>query len=113
MTNWAQKGVLLLNTCLTVEGGEANSHADKGWDKFTDRVIEIVAKKETPVVFLLWGNHAKSKESIIRKHGPQHLILSSAHPSGLSANKGFFGNGHFVKTVEFLKKQNIDFNWDL
>lgn len=115
LTKWAQKGVLLLNSCLTVEGGDAGSHAKKGWETFTDKTIEVVAMKKEPVVFLLWGAFAKSKESVIDKHNTdkRHLILSSAHPSGLSAHKGFFGNGHFQQTIDFLKKHNIDFDWSL
>lgn len=98
---WAEQGVLLLNAVLTVRGGQANSHRNKGWEKFTDRVIELLNERKEPVVFLLWGNNAKEKgEFITNKH---HYILTSVHPSPLSASRGFFGCKHFSKTNEILK----------
>lgn len=98
---WAEQGVLLLNAVLTVRGGQANSHRNKGWEKFTDRVIELLNERKEPVVFLLWGNNAKEKgELITNKH---HYILTSVHPSPLSASRGFFGCKHFSKTNEILK----------
>jgi uracil-DNA glycosylase len=98
LTKWAEKGVLLLNSCLTVEGGEAASHAKKGWETFTDRIMEVLSQRQQPTVFLLWGNFAIMKKVFVKN--PIHLVLTSAHPSGLSASKGFYGNQHFKKTVE-------------
>ena len=98
---WADQGVLLLNNVLTVREGEPNSHKGKGWEKFTDRIIEELNKREEPVIFVLWGNNAKEKEKLItEKH---HYILKSVHPSPLSASRGFFGNKHFKKINEILK----------
>lgn len=102
LIKWAKQGVLLLNTVLTVRRSEPNSHKGKGWEIFTDRIIELVAQKEEPVVFLLWGKHAQSKKSLIT--GNHHLILESPHPSPFSANRGFFGNNHFRLTNDFLQK---------
>lgn len=106
---WAKQGVLLLNTVLTVRAGEANSHKKKGWEKFTDRVIEELNKRKEPVIFILWGNNAKEKEKLIT--GSQHYILKTVHPSPLSANRGFFGCDHFKKINEILSslgKKEID-----
>lgn len=112
LENWSKQGVLLLNTVLTVEKGKANSHKNKGWEIFTDRIIEILNEKDTPVVFLLWGNNAKQKESLITNK--KHLILKSVHPSPFSANNGFFGNKHFSKTNEFLNKNGLkEINWKI
>lgn len=111
LTEWSKKGVLLLNSCLTVEGGEAGSHAQQGWEIFTDKIMEIVTKRKEPVVFILWGNFAIKKKSLVT--APNHLVLTSAHPSGLSAHKGFFGNGHFKKTIDFLEDNGIDFDWNI
>jgi uracil-DNA glycosylase len=86
---------------LTVREGEPNSHRGKGWEKFTDKIIEKLNKREEPVIFVLWGNNAKEKEKLIT--GKQHFILKSAHPSPLSASRGFFGNKHFKKINEILK----------
>jgi len=102
LTKWAQQGVLLLNASLTVESGQANSHVAYGWHEFTDAVIRIVSHECAHVVFLLWGNYARQKRTLI--DGTKHLILESAHPSPLSAHKGFFGNNHFVKANEYLEK---------
>ena len=97
---WADQGVLLLNTTLTVRRGQAGSHQGKGWEKFTDRVLQLLNEKETPVVFLLWGRPAQSKQRLITN--PRHLVLTAPHPSPLSASRGFFGCGHFSKANEFL-----------
>lgn len=100
LSTWAKQGVLLLNTSLTVREGAPSSHSGKGWEFFTDKVISLVNELSHPVVFLLWGSHARSKKALLTN--PRHLILESAHPSPLSAYRGFFGNGHFKKTNEFL-----------
>ena len=102
LTRWAEEGVLLLNTSLTVTSGQANSHSTIGWHEFTDAVIRIVNRDCEHVVFLLWGNSALKKKALI--DNSKHLILESPHPSPLSAHKGFLGNGHFKKTNEYLKK---------
>lgn len=106
LTRWAEQGVLLLNTTLTVREGEALSHTGKGWEIFTDRCIEILNSASSPVVFLLWGANARSKKKMITN--PRHLVLESAHPSPLSAYRGFFGNNHFRKTNEFLMKNGLE-----
>ncbi|MBP0977496.1 MAG: uracil-DNA glycosylase [Oscillospiraceae bacterium] len=112
LTNWAKSGVLLLNTVLTVRRGMANSHKDKGWEHFTDRVIALLNEREKPVVFLLWGNNAKAKRKLIT--GRQHLVLASAHPSPLSAYHGFFGCGHFAETNKFLEANGMEpVNWSI
>lgn len=105
LTGWAKQGILLLNTVLTVRAGQPNSHKDKGWEIFTDRVISELNRKSSPVVFLLWGANAERKARIITN--PLHLKLSAAHPSPLSAYKGFFGCRHFSKTNAFLKKNGL------
>ncbi len=97
---WAKQGVLMLNTVLTVREGQPQSHKGKGWEKFTDRVISELNKKETPIVFLLWGKPAEKKAQIITN--PIHKKLVSVHPSPLSAYRGFLGCGHFSKTNEIL-----------
>ena len=102
LTKWAQEGVLMLNNVLTVRAGEPNSHKGYGWEKFTDRVIAELDKKDTPVVFLLWGANARKKAEIIKN--PIHKKLITVHPSPLSAYGGFFGCGHFSKTNEILKE---------
>ncbi len=104
LISWARQGVLLLNTVLSVRSGQANSHANLGWQTFTDAIIKKVNELDKPVVFLLWGANARSKESLIDKS--RHLVLSCAHPSPLSAYNGFFGCKHFSKTNEFLIKNN-------
>ena len=112
LTNWAKSGVLLLNTVLTVRRGMANSHKDKGWESFTDRVISLLNEREKPVVFLLWGNNAKAKRKLIT--GKQHLVLASAHPSPLSAYHGFFGCGHFAEANRFLEANGMEpVNWSI
>ncbi|WP_069864223.1 uracil-DNA glycosylase [Pseudomonas citronellolis] len=102
LQHWAEQGVLLLNTSLTVEQARAGSHAQAGWQQFTDRVIEVVNERCDGVVFLLWGSHAQSKQKLIDPR--KHLILKSAHPSPLSAYRGFLGNGHFSRTNKFLEQ---------
>lgn len=99
---WADQGVLLLNTALTVRAHEANSHKNKGWEIFTDRVISILSEREDPVIFVLWGSNARKKVELIDTS--KHYILEAPHPSPLSASKGFFGCKHFSKINEILKK---------
>lgn len=103
---WAEQGVLLLNAVLTVRAGSPNSHAGRGWETFTDQVIRHLNQREQPIVFLLWGANARSKKSLISASG--HLVLESAHPSPLSAHRGFFGCRHFSKTNEFLKANGME-----
>lgn len=104
LKKWADQGVLLINAVLTVRAGNANSHKNKGWENFTTKVIEILNEKKTPIVFILWGNNAISKESLITN--PNHLIIKSVHPSPLSASRGFFGSKPFSKTNDFLVSNN-------
>ncbi len=104
LVKWAEQGVLLLNTSLTVEAGKPNSHQNKGWEIFTDKIISLVNQKTDPVVFILWGNNARSKKVLITN--PKHLILESAHPSPLSASRGFFGSKPFSKANNFLSANN-------
>ncbi len=112
LTSWAKQGVLLLNTVLTVRRGIANSHRGMGWEIFTDRVIELLNQREKPIVFLLWGSPAKAKAKLITN--PNHYILSTVHPSPLSAYNGFFGCKHFSKTNEILKNiGNSEIDWRL
>ena len=109
LEKWARQGVMLLNSALTVRDGLANLHRNKGWEIFTDTVIKKLNEREDPVIFLLWGNNAKEKKALITN--PAHYILTAAHPSPLSASRGFFGCGHFKKTNEILKetgKEPID-----
>ena len=106
LTDWAKQGVLLLNAILTVVKDTPLSHKDKGWEIFTDKIIEELGKREEPIVFILWGNYARSKKKFISNKN--HLIIESAHPSPLSASRGFFGSCPFSKTNDFLKKNNID-----
>lgn len=100
LTKWAERGVLLLNTCLTVRQGEAGSHRNRGWEVVTDVIIKTVSSMSKHVIFLLWGNHAQQKTSLIDAR--KHLILTAPHPSPLSAYKGFFGCNHFSKANEYL-----------
>ncbi|MBR5089356.1 MAG: uracil-DNA glycosylase [Ruminiclostridium sp.] len=112
LTKWAAQGVLLLNTSLTVRRGQANSHKGKGWEIFTDRVISLLNEREQPVVFILWGGNAKSKLPLITNS--RHCILTSPHPSPLSAHYGFFGCRHFSKCNEFLKSRGIEpIDWSI
>ena len=109
---WAQQGVLLLNSVLTVIIDSPASHQKKGWETFTDNVIEIINKKTTPVVFILWGNYARSKKKLITNN--IHYIIESPHPSPFSAYNGFFGSKPFSKTNEFLIKNNMEpINWKI
>ena len=113
LINWSKQGVLLLNSVLTVESGIPYSHKNKGWEKFTDRVVKKISKTKCNVVFLLWGKSAQAKEILIENR-KNHLILRSAHPSPLSARNGLFNCQHFSKTNEYLKKNDIDpINWEL
>ncbi len=105
LTRWAEQGVLLMNTTLTVREHEALSHVGRGWEIFTDKCIEILNSSSSPKVFLLWGSNARSKKNMITN--PVHLILESAHPSPLSAYRGFFGNNHFIRTNEFLRANGL------
>lgn len=110
LTRWATQGVLLLNASLSVRSGEANSHADYGWHIFTDAVISAISEKGNHVVFMLWGAFAGKKDVLI--DWEKHLILKSAHPSPLSARKGFFGNGHFKAANDYLKQHDRgEINW--
>lgn len=112
LQSWADQGVLLLNTTLTVERANAASHANKGWQLFTDRVIEVVSEQRSDVVFLLWGSHAQSKQKLI--DATKHLILKSVHPSPLSAYRGFLGCGHFSQTNRFLEQRGLaPIQWEL
>ncbi len=107
LEHWARQGVLLLNTCLTVEAGRAGSHAGKGWEAVTDAVVAAVAARDCPSVFILWGNHARNKAAKVPELGPgsRHLVLTSPHPSPLSAHSGFFGSKPFSKANAFLEAQ--------
>ncbi|MFC0590025.1 uracil-DNA glycosylase [Novosphingobium aquiterrae] len=107
LTKWAQQGVLLLNTALTVEDGKPASHAGKGWEAITDAVIAAVAAKSDPCVFMLWGNHARKKAMTVPGLGADthHLVLTAPHPSPLSAHSGWFGSGHFGQANAFLEAQ--------
>ena len=109
LKKWADQGVLLLNTVLTVREGQPNSHKNKGWEHFTDKVISLLNDREDPVVFILWGRNAQAKQDLITN--PHHYIIKSPHPSPYSANRGFFGSRPFSKTNNFLKsigKEAID-----
>ena len=105
LTKWAKQGILLLNAVLTVRTGAANSHRKKGWENFTDAVIKKLNEREKPVIFLLWGNNAKEKLQFITN--PKHYVLSAAHPSPLSASRGFMGCRHFSKANTILQNENI------
>ena len=109
---WAKEGVLLLNAVLTVEKDRAASHKNIGWEIFTDKIIEKLNEKEEPVVFILWGNFARSKKSLITN--PKHYIIESSHPSPFSANYGFFGSRPFSKANNYLKSKNIkEIDWHI
>lgn len=112
LMKWSKQGVLLLNSVLTVQKDTPASHRGKGWETFTDRIIEEVNKKDEPVVFMLWGSFARSKKYLITNS--KHLILEAPHPSPFSARTGFFGCNHFVKANEFLKQNNIEpIDWQI
>ncbi|WP_160723163.1 uracil-DNA glycosylase [Bacillus sp. USDA818B3_A] len=102
LTEWTKQGILLLNAVLTVQAGKPNSHKGLGWEKFTDRIIEILNERETPVVFILWGKFAQQKQQLITS--TRHFIIKSPHPSPFSANSGFFGSKPFSRTNDFLRE---------
>ena len=110
LTNWAKDGVLLLNAVLTVRQGYANSHKGQGWEFFTDKIIELLNQRDKPIVFILWGMNARAKAQLLTN--PIHKVLTSAHPSPLSAHNGFFGCRHFSETNIFLEQNNLpQVNW--
>ena len=112
LKKWADQGVLLLNATLTVIDSSPNSHKDIGWQIFTDKVIEVLNEKEEPMVFILWGNNAISKTKFITNK--KHLVLTSVHPSPLSASRGFFGSKPFSKTNQFLRENNLkEIDWQI
>lgn len=102
LSRWAKQGVLLLNATLTVRASQSNSHAGRGWERFTDAAVKALSDAREHVVFMLWGNYAKKKGMHIDRS--KHLVLESAHPSPLSASAGFFGNGHFKRANEYLEE---------
>ena len=112
LTQWAQNGVMLLNSVLTVRASSAGSHRGKGWETFTDKAISLLNERKEPICFILWGGYARAKKSLITaKH---HLILEAPHPSPLSAYNGFFGCGHFSKCNEFLRSVGQkEINWEI
>ncbi len=107
LKKWADEGVLMLNTVLTVRAHVANSHQNHGWEQFTDAAIEAVDRIDRPIVFMLWGRPAQRKKMLLNSN-PKHLVLEAAHPSPLSASSGFFGCGHFKKANEFLQANGIE-----
>ncbi len=112
LEKWAKQGVFLLNTVLTVEKSNANSHSKCGWQTFTDNVIKILNENEQPIVFLLWGKQAEKKKELITNSN--HLVLITSHPSPFSARRGFLGSNHFILANEFLAKNNIkEIDWKL
>jgi len=116
LTGWAQQGVLLLNNTLTVQDGQAGSHAGRGWDAITDACVQAVAERGTPCVFILWGSHAQKKASRVAALGrsTDHLVLKSPHPSPLSAHRGFMGSKPFSQTNAFLESRGVEgVDWGL
>ena len=112
LKKWAEQGVLLLNTVLTVRAHESNSHKGKGWENFTDAIIRAVNEQDRPIVYMLWGSHAQQKIPML--NNPKHLILKAPHPSPLSAHRGFFGCKHFSQANEFLEKNGIEpIDWQI
>ncbi len=112
LVKWAEQGVLLLNTVLTVRAHQANSHQNKGWEEFTDAIIRAVNDQDRPIVYMLWGRPAQTKRSML--NNPKHLVLTAPHPSPLSAYRGFFGCGHFSKANEFLKQNGVEaIDWQI
>ena len=110
LQSWADQGVLLLNSVLTVEAGKANSHQGQGWEQLTDRIIEVLNEQSSPIAFVLWGAYAQKKGSIV--NNPQHLVLRSPHPSPLSAYRGFYGSKPFSKINDFLIENSKEpINW--
>jgi len=116
LSPWARQGVLLLNNTLTVQSGQAGSHAGRGWDAITDAAVAAVAERDEPTVFILWGSHAKKKAGRVRTlgSGDHHLVLTSPHPSPLSAHRGFFGSRPFSQTNAFLETHGFGaIDWSL
>lgn len=112
LESWAKQGVLLLNTVLTVRAHEANSHRNMGWEQFTDKIISLLNDKDDPIVFILWGNPSIAKGKLITNK--KHFVITSPHPSPLSAFRGFFGSHPFSKTNDFLKSVNkVPINWQI
>ena len=112
LVKWAEQGVLLLNTVLTVRAHQANSHRGIGWEEFTDAAIRILNEQDRPIVFILWGRPAQMKKSML--NNPNHLILEAPHPSPLSSYRGFFGSRPFSKANQFLKEHGIDpIDWQI
>ena len=112
LQNWAEQGVLLLNSVLTVEAGHAASHQGKGWEQFTDAIIRLLNAQASPLVFILWGAYAQRKGAFIDKS--RHLVITSAHPSPLSAHNGFFGSKPFSRTNDFLESHGLSpIDWNL
>ena len=112
LKKWADQGVLLLNTVLTVRAHQANSHQGRGWEEFTDAIIRAVNEQDRPIVYLIWGRPAQMKKSML--NNPKHLILTAPHPSPLSAYRGFFGCKHFSQTNEFLRKNGVEpIDWQI
>ncbi len=112
LQKWAEQGVLLLNTVLTVRDGQPNSHKGKGWERFTDQVIRVLNEREEPIVFLLWGKHAQEKQEWITSS--QHVIIQSPHPSPFSAHRGFFGSRPFFRTNQLLKNMGLsEIDWQI
>ncbi len=103
---WARQGVLLLNAVLTVEAGRAGSHQGRGWETFTDRVVEILDRQRSGLVFMLWGSYAQKKGAIVDRS--RHCVLTAPHPSPLSAHRGFFGCGHFLRANDYLREQGVE-----
>lgn len=112
LNKWAEQGVLLLNSVLTVESGKAGSHQGKGWEQFTDKVIEVLNKDKNNLVFILWGSYAQKKGQIIDRN--RHLVIESVHPSPLSVHRGFYGSKPFSKTNMYLKEKGLkEIDWSL
>ncbi|EGH00337.1 Uracil-DNA glycosylase2C family 1 [gamma proteobacterium IMCC2047] len=112
LTPWAEQGVLLLNSVLTVQQNNAGSHQGKGWEQFTDRAIQVLNEQHQGLVFLLWGKYAQDKAAVIDRS--RHLVLASPHPSPFSAHRGFLGNGHFAQANDYLQAQGkTPINWCL
>lgn len=112
LTHWAEQGVLLLNAVLTVQAGKANSHQNKGWERFTDRVIKLLNDRRQNLVFMLWGSYAQRKGDVIDRQ--RHLVLQAPHPSPLSAYRGFFGCRHFSQANQYLQQHGLQpVEWQL
>lgn len=112
LEKWARQGVLLLNNSLTVRQGAANSHRNKGWEIFTDRIAQLLNERKEPLIFMLWGSNAKEKMKIITN--PEHIIMTAPHPSPLSASRGFFGCGHFKMANKILARRGLEpIDWQI